>query len=138
MLDDNSAVYLLTEFGVQEILPTLLNILGDSDGNTVDCFHDVIDMNMARICGRLADEPGQLRTRIFNPNAPEIARRDALEAIVWMVTEGKLDRSAAITLLLQWLKESRENTSQTLANHHLGRIEHPVVELSDWDWHGSR
>lgn len=147
---------------------------------------------MAQILGRLADEPSQLRTFIFSPDTHEIVRRDTVEAIVWMVTEGKLDRNAAITLLLKWLKDSRDNTdtvlttwitfslldlgasnacqtlveacdsgdmeemwicseeiedalsngnntfSQTLENHHLGRIEHTVVELIDWDWDGTR
>jgi hypothetical protein len=147
---------------------------------------------MSQILGRLADNPAQLKPLIFNPDADEIVRRDAAEAVVWMVTEGKLDRNAAINLLLDWLKESRGNEytilttwitmslmdlgashvcqtlvdacdagemdelwicteeiedalsngnntfSKTLDYHRLNRIEHTVVELSQWDWDGSR
>jgi len=103
------ALYLLTEFGSREILPTLLNVIGDSDENVVNCFKDVIDQDMAQILGRFADEPDQLKTLISNPDANEMVRRDAVEAIVWMVTEGKIDRNSAIALLLDWLQESRES-----------------------------
>jgi hypothetical protein len=186
------ALYLLMEFGVQEILLALLNTLNDSSGDVVECYRDVIDQDMSQILGRLADNPAQLKPLIFNPDADEIVRRDAAEAVVWMVTEGKLDRNAAINLLLDWLKESRGNEytilttwitmslmdlgashvcqtlvdacdagemdelwicteeiedalsngnntfSKTLDYHRLNRIEHTVVELSQWDWDGSR
>ena len=108
------ALYLLTEFDSQEILPTLLDLLNDSDESVVDCFLDVIDQDMAQILGRFADEPDQLKTLISNPDVNEMVRRDAVEAIVWMVTEGKIDRNRAIALLLDWLQESRESADTIL------------------------
>ena len=108
------ALYLLTEFGGQEILPTLIDVLSDSDKNVVDCFLDVIDQDMAQILGRLADAPDQLKTLISNPEVSEIVRRDTVEAIVWMVTEGKIDRNQAIALLLDWLQESRQSADTIL------------------------
>jgi len=108
------ALYLLTEFGSQEILPTLLDLLSDCDQSVVDCFLDIIDQDMAQILARFADEPGQLKTLISNPEVNEIVRRDAVEAIVWMVTEGKIDRNQAIALLLDWLQESRESADTVL------------------------
>lgn len=108
------ALYLLTEFGCQEILPTLLEILTDSDNDVVECFGDVIDLDMAQILGRLADEPDQLDSLIINEDVHEMVRRDAVQAIVWMVTEGKLDRNRAIALLLDRLQESRESADTIL------------------------
>ena len=108
------ALYLLTEFGSQEILPTLLDLLSDSDEGVVDCFLDVVDQDMAQILGRFADEPSQLKTLISNPDVNEMVRRDAVEAIVWMATEGKIDRNQAIALLLDWLQESRESADTFL------------------------
>lgn len=103
------ALYLLTEFAVKEILPTLLCILNHSDKEVVGSFHDVIDQDMAQILGRLADDPNQLSTLIFNMDADPVLRRDATDAIIWMVTEGKLNRDAAISLLLDWLNASCRN-----------------------------
>lgn len=108
------ALYLLTEFGSQEILPTLLDLLSNSDEAVVDCFLDVVDQDMAQILGRFADEPDQLKTLISNPDVNEMVRRDAVEAIVWMVTEGKIDRNQAIALLLDWLQESRQSADTIL------------------------
>ncbi len=109
------ALYLLTEFGSREVLPALLNILTDPDEDVVDGFQDVLDQDMAQILGRLADEPYQITPLIINPDVNDGVRRDAVESIVWMVTEGKLDRNAAIALLLDWLQESRKNDDSILS-----------------------
>jgi hypothetical protein len=186
------ALYLLTEFGYREILPTLLSHLNNSDEYIVECYEDVIDLDLSQILGRLADEPEQLVELISNPEMFETVRRDAVDAIVWMVTENRLDRNLAIDVLHNWFQESRNavdsllstwialallnlgasalrstlidacndgeleemwicteeidealsqgnNTfSATINIHRKNRIEHSVVELSEWDWDGSR
>ena len=186
------ALYLLTEFGYREILPTLLSHLNNSDEYIVECYEDVIDLDLSQILGRLADEPEQLVELISNPEMFETVRRDAVDAIVWMVTENRLDRNLAIDVLHNWFQESRKavdsllstwialallnlgasalrsmlidacndgeleemwicteeidealshgnNTfSATINIHRKNRIEHSVVELSEWDWDGSR
>lgn len=116
------ALYLLTEFAVKEILPTLLSILNHSDAKVVGSFHDVIDQDMAQILGRLADEPDQLSPLIFNMDADQALRRDATDAIIWMVTEGKLSRDAAISRLLDWLNASRRNHDTILTTWIAGSL----------------
>ncbi len=110
------ALYLLTEFGNREILPTLLSLLSDADENGMECFHEVIELDMAQILGRLADKPDQLKMFLTDRHVIDSVRGDAAESIVWMVTEGKLDRSEAIELLLDWLQESREAADSFLTS----------------------
>jgi len=186
------ALYLLTEFGYREILPTLLSHLSNSDEYIVECYDDVIDSDLGQILGRLTDEPEQLAELISSPEVFDSVQRDAVDAIVWMVTENRLDRNRAIDVLHNWFQESRKaadsilstwialalldlgasalrsmlidacndgeleemwicaeeieealsqgnNTfSATINSHRKNRIEHSVVELSEWDWDGSR
>lgn len=186
------ALYLLTEFEYREILPTLLSHLSNSDEYIVECYEDVIDLDLGQILGRLADEPEQLVELISNPEVFETVRRDAVDAIVWMVTENRFDRNLAIDMLHGWFQESRKaadsilstwfalalldlgasalqstlidacndgeleemwicteeidealsqgnnSFSKTIDIHRKNRIEHSVVELSEWDWDGSR
>lgn len=186
------ALYLLTEFGYREILPTLLSHLSNSDESIVECYNDVMNLDLAQILGRMADEPEQLLELISNPEVFEIVRRDAVDAIVWMVTEKRLDRNLAIDMLHGWFQESRKAADSILSTwfalalldlgasalrstlidacndgeleemwicteeidealsqgnnsfseiidiHRKNRIEHSVVELSEWDWDGTR
>ena len=186
------ALYLLMEFGYREILPTLLSHLSNSDESIVECYNDVIDVDLSQILGRLADEQEQLRELISNPEVFDSVKRDAVDAIVWMVTENRLDRNRAIDVLHDWFQESRKaanpilstwialalldlgasalrstlidacndgeleemwicteeidealsqgnnSFSETINSHRKNRIEHSVVELSEWDWDGSR
>lgn len=186
------ALYLLMEFEYREILPTLLSHLSHSDESIVECYDDVIDLDLGQILGRLSDEPEQLHELISNPEVIESVQRDAVDAMVWMVTENRLDRNHAIDVLHGWFQESRKaadsilstwialalldlgasalrsslidacndgeleemwicteeieealsqgnNTfSETINSHRKNRIEHAVVELSEWDWDGSR
>jgi hypothetical protein len=186
------ALYLLMEFGYREILPTLLSHLSHSDEHIVECYNDVIDLDLGQILGRLTDEPEQLHELISNPEVTENVQRDAVDAIIWMVTENRLDRNRAIDVLHSWFQESRKATdpilstwialaflelgasalrsilldacndgeleemwicteeieealsqgnytfSNTINSHRKNRIEHSVVELSEWDWDGSR
>ena len=109
------ALYLLTEFGAREALPAILCAVCHSDPRVSDRFQDVIGLDLAQMLGRLADTPEQLQPMADDPDLDDFLRRDAVDAIVWMVTEGKLDRNKAIELLQVRFQESRDRSDSVLS-----------------------
>ena len=75
----------------------------------------MIDVDLSQILGRLADEQEQLRELISNPEVFDSVKRDAVDAIVWMVTENRLDRNRAIDVLHDWFQESRKAANPILS-----------------------
>ena len=102
------ALYLLTEFDAREALPAILRAVSHPVSQVIDRFQDVISLDLAQMLGRLADSPEQLKPIADDPDVDGFVRRDAVDAVVWMVTEGKLDRSKAIELLRSRFHESCE------------------------------
>jgi len=109
------ALYLLTEFNQRDVLQPLMEILTDPDEDVVDAFRDVLDQDMAQILGRLADDPDELLPLICDADVNDTVRRDSVEAMIWMVTEGKLSRNDAVARLLNWLQQSRDNNDTVLS-----------------------
>ena len=109
------ALYLLTEFGAQEALPAILRAVGHADPQVSDRFQEVVALDLAQILGRLADSPDQLKPMADDPGLDDFLRRDAVDAIIWMVTERKLDRIKAIELLQVRFQESRDRSDSALS-----------------------
>ncbi len=76
------ALFLLTEFGVKESLPAILEILNDESAAVTDCLVDFMDGELARILGRLADSPDQFRVLIENPELDTHIHTEAIGALV--------------------------------------------------------
>ena len=105
----NVAMYLLTEFNAKEALPAILSAVGDHNRAVPEMLSNIVDYDFAQMLGRLADSPDQLKP-IFDDLEVQIAvRSDMVTAVVWMVTEGKIERSKAIEILQQWLDERRSD-----------------------------
>ncbi len=105
----NVAMYLLTEFNAKEALPAILSAVGNHNRAVPEMLIDIVDYDFAQMLGRLADSPDQLKP-IFDDLEVQIAvRSDMVTAVVWMVTEGKIERTRAIEILQQWLEERRSD-----------------------------
>jgi|GEM_PF-772028 len=105
----NVAMYLLTEFNAKEALPAILCAVGHHDGEVPEMLIDIVDCDLGQMLGRLADSPDQLKP-IFDDLDVEIDVRGGIAtAVVWMVTEGKLERDQAIKVLQQWFEERRSD-----------------------------
>ena len=105
----NVAMYLLTEFNAKEALPAILSAVGNHNRAVPEMLIDIVDYDFAQMLGRLADSPDQLKP-IFDDLEVQIAvRSDMATAVVWMVTEGKIERTRAIEILQQWLDERRSD-----------------------------
>ena len=105
----NVAMYLLTEFNAKEALPAILCAVGHHNRDVPEMLIDLVDYDLGQMLGRLADSPDQLKP-IFDDLEVEIdVRGEMATAVVWMVTEGKLERNQAIKLLQQWFEERRSD-----------------------------
>ena len=105
----NVAMYLLTEFNAKEALPAILRAVGDHNRDVSDLLIDIINYDLAQMLGRLADSPDQLKPIFDDLDVEMDVRGDMATAVVWMVTEGKLERSEANKILQQWLEERRSD-----------------------------
>ena len=109
------ALFLLTEYDAKESLPVILDLLDTSDVEVVNSLAPVLEGELAQMLGRFADSPDQLAVLIDNPELDANVVREAVEAIVWMVTENKCDRDSAIGWLLARFEKSRQQEDVSLA-----------------------
>ncbi len=105
----NVAMYLLTEFNSKEALPAILRAVSSHDWDVPELLIDILDYDFAQMLGRLADSPDQLKPIFDDLEVQMDVRGDMVMAVVWMVTEGKLERVKAIKILREWLAERRRD-----------------------------
>ncbi|MBC7966513.1 MAG: DUF1186 domain-containing protein [Fuerstia sp.] len=122
----NVAMYLLTEFNAKEALPAILRAVGSHDWDVPELLIDILDYDLAQMLGRLADSPDQLKPIFDDLEVYMDVRGDMPMAVVWMVTEGKLERIKAIKILRKWLEERRSDEED---NDGPGYVASALLEL---------